>query len=869
MEDPGASGLNVDRDGKEPEYHTISLEDLFSMLKTTESGLTIAEAGIRLGTFGKNDITSARKRPVILQYIDHFKNPLVIILLIAASISVFVGDVTDAGIIIAIVILSVTLDFFQEYKAGNAVELLKKKIVTHAAVVRDGIARDLPVTDIVPGDIIHLAAGDIVPADARVISAKDFFVNQSALTGEPFPVEKNAKRAEPGKQVTEAEDYIFLGTSVVSGQATAVITRTGSSTEFGKIAKSLTDRPPETEFERGLKQFSFLMSRIILFLVIFVFFVNALYKHGILDSLLFAVALAVGMTPELLPMILSLNLSKGAIAMSEKGAIVKHPESIQNFGSMDILCTDKTGTLTENRITLVRHIDPEGNDSENVLLLSYLNSIFSTGMKSPLDDAILAYRRIDSGGHQKIDEIPFDFIRKRISIVVSDSSGEKLITKGAPEEIFRICTSVETRGNTETLTDEGIKKLNDLYLAQSRAGFRTLAVSYRLFTGRKPVYSMDDEKEMVFLGFITFIDPPKESAGESVRLLCESGIELKILTGDNELVTEKTCEMIGLPVKGVLTGEEIAHLDIHALSRVVESVTIFSRMTPVQKDLIMKALKLNGHVVGFMGDGINDAPSIREADVGISVENAVDIAKESADIILLKSDLRILHDGVLEGRKTFGNTMKYILMGTSSNFGNMFSVAGGSLFLPFLPMLPVQILLNNLLYDISESTIPTDSVDASYISSPKKWDIGFIKKFIMVFGPISSIFDFITFFILLFIFKADASLFQTSWFMESICTQTLVIFVIRTRIVPFWKSRPSIYLILSTAGIVAVACILPFTVFGSILGFVHPPVSFFAVLAGLVIAYITIVEIVKRWFYRHYAVFLERRISNPVAAKGS
>ncbi|HTY14839.1 MAG TPA: magnesium-translocating P-type ATPase [Methanoregulaceae archaeon] len=868
MGEQRSASLNPDPAGTEPKYHVLPVGDLFSLLRTTEKGLNAEEAASRLKTYGKNDIASARKRPAVLQFIDHFKNPLVIILLIAATISLFVGDVTDAGIIIIIVILSVFLDFFQEYKAGNAIELLRQKIVTHATVVRDGTARDLPVTDVVPGDVIHLAAGDLIPADARVISAKDFFVNQSALTGEPFPVEKNAEKEDQGISLSGAKNYIFLGTSVVSGQAGAVITRTGSSTEFGKIAKSLTTRPPETEFERGLKQFSFLMSRIILFLVIFVFFVNALYRHGILDSLLFAVALAVGMTPELLPMILSLNLSKGAIAMSEKGAIVKHPESIQNFGSMDVLCTDKTGTLTANRISLVRHIDARGTDSEEVLLLSYLNSLFDSGMKSPLDDAILSYRHIDAGEYQKTDEIPFDFIRKRISVVLSTGTGEKLITKGAPEEIFRICSYIEIRENREPITPEILGTLNDLYLGQSREGYRTLAVSFREFPERKPVYSVDDEKEMVFLGFITFIDPPKDSAGESVRLLSESGIELKILTGDNELVTRKTCELIGLPVKGVLTGDEIVRMDTQALSRVVENVTIFSRLTPVQKDLIMNALKRNGHVVGFMGDGINDAPSIREADVGISVENAVDIAKESADIILLKSDLRILHEGVLEGRKTFGNTMKYILMGTSSNFGNMFSVAGGSLFLPFLPMLPVQILLNNLLYDISESTIPTDSVDASYTRTPKKWDIGFIKKFILIFGPISSIFDIITFLILLFIFRADAALFQTSWFMESICTQTLVIFVIRTRIVPFWNSRPSKYLVASTVIIVAFACILPFTVFGGILGFVRPPVSFFAVLAGLVIAYIGIVEIVKRWFYGHYAVFIERDTRKGAVTKG-
>ncbi|MGA2912291.1 MAG: magnesium-translocating P-type ATPase [Methanoregula sp.] len=574
---------------------------------------------------------------------------------------------------------------------------------------------------------------------------------------------------------------------------------------------------------------------------------------------LFSVALAVGMTPELLPMILSLNLSKGSIAMSEKGAIVKHPESIQNFGSMDVLCTDKTGTLTENQIAVVRHLDTEGNDSENVLLYSYLNSYFETGIKSPLDNAILKFRHIDIDDYRKIDEIPFDFIRKRVSIIVSRGSECILVSKGAPEEIFGVCLSAERGGSTEPLTDVGREQMNAIYQAQSANGFRTLAVCYRHVPAGQTQFSVSDEREMILVGLVTFIDPPKESARESLEMLAKSGIELKILTGDNELVTKKTCELIGLPVKGVLSGTGIETMDRETLSRVVDDVTIFSRMNPVQKNRVMKALKMNGHVVGFMGDGINDAPSIREADVGISVENAVDIAKESADIILLKNDLRILNDGVLEGRRTFGNTMKYILMGTSSNFGNMFSVAGASLFLPFLPMLPIQILLNNLLYDISETTIPTDYVDASYISAPKKWDIEFIKKFIMIFGPISSIFDFITFFVLLFIFVADASLFRTAWFMESICTQTLVIFVIRTRLVPFWKSRPSRLLAISTLLIVAIACILPFTVIGSIFGFVQPPVSFFAVLGGLVVGYIIIVELVKRWFYRHYSSFIERK----------
>jgi P-type Mg2+ transporter len=844
-------------------FHTLPENELLTALDATPAGLTSDQVKIRLGRYGNNDISAARKRSVILQFLDHFKNLLIIILLIAAAISLFVGEFTNFAIIVIIVILSVTLDFFQEYKAGNAAELLRQKIISKAMVLRDGAKIEIPITGLVPGDIISLAAGDIVPADARLLDSRDFYVNQSALTGEPFPVVKNAGPADPATPLAEAANYAFLGTSVVSGTATAIITRTGMSTEFGKVAKSLVERPPETEFERGLKQFSYLMSRFIFFLVIFVFFINALFRHGILESLLFSVALAVGMTPELLPMILSLNLSKGSIAMSEKGAIVKHPESIQNFGSMDVLCTDKTGTLTENQIALIRHLDTEGNDSENVLLYSYINSFFHTGLKSPLDDAIVRFRHIGIDEYRKIDEIPFDFIRRRLSIIVARKSGRVLVSKGAPEEILRVCSSAERGGGVVPLTDAIREQINDLYLAQSAEGFRTLAVCYRTVPDDQAKFSIDDETGMVLLGLITFIDPPKESARDSIRLLAQSGIELKILTGDNELVTKKTCELIGLTVKGTLTGAEIGHLDKESLSRVVEDVTIFSRLNPSQKNQVLNALQHNGHVVGFMGDGINDAPSIRQADVGISVENAVDIAKESADIILLKNDLRILNDGVLEGRKTFGNTMKYILMGTSSNFGNMFSVAGASLFLKFLPMLPIQILLNNLLYDISESTIPTDNVDESYIRTPKKWDIEFIKKFVMVFGPISSVFDFITFFILLVIFSADAALFQTAWFIESICTQTLVIFVIRTRVVPFYSSKPSRLLIASTLLIVVIACILPFTIIGSLFGFVQPPLTFFAVLAGLVTGYLIIVEIVKWWFYRKYSVFIERKLVTP------
>jgi Mg2+-importing ATPase len=791
------------------------------------------------------------------------------ILLCAAVLSAFTGGIINATIIIAIVLIGVTIDFFQEYRAEQATELLQQKIITKVSVFRDGKQQELPIVDLIPGDLVTLSAGDIVPADARVISGRDFYVNQS-LSGEPSPVKKLPFDIDPAKSLTEAKNYIFLGTSVVSGTATAVVTKTGLATEYGNVATTWVRRPLETEFERGLKHFSYLMTQVIFFFVVFVFFVNAYFKPNILNSLLFSVALAVGMVPELLPMILSLNLSKGAIAMSEKGVIVKHPAAIQNFGSMDVLCTDKTGTLTENKIALMRHLDVEGNDSDTVLHYSYINSFFHTGLESTLADAIVNSERVvnplnsDIKDFQKIDEIPYDFIRKRLSIVVSRGSQRILISKGDPEEILRICSSIERSGHITPLTGDEKDRINKIDEMQSEQGFRTLAVCYRYVSDVQTKFSADDEQQLILIGFVTFIDPPKESARESVNLLAKDGIELKILTGDNEAATRKVCELIGLTVKGAMSGAEIENMDMGTLSRNVEDVTIFYHLTPMQKERIIGALRKNGHIVGFMGDGINDAPSIREADVGVSVENAVDIAKESADIILLNHDLRVLHEGVIEGRKTIGNTMKYILMNTSSNFGNMFSVAVASLFLPFLPMLPIQILLNNLLCSVSQVAIPTDNVDTSYTDSPKKWDIKFIKNFILLFGPLSSIFDFITFFILLVIFEANPSLFQTSWFIESICTQTLIVFVIRTRIVPFYKSKPSRLLLVSAIVITAAGCIIPFTILGKFFGFVQPPLIFFGVLAGIVIGYVLLVELGKRWFYGRYSSFFDRGNSTSI-----
>ncbi|MEM3022678.1 MAG: magnesium-translocating P-type ATPase, partial [Candidatus Bathyarchaeia archaeon] len=699
----------------------------------------------------------------------------------------------------------------------------------------------------------------IVPADSRLIAAKDLFVNQSALTGESFPVEKIAAPIEsPSPSIEGWRNYLFMGTSVVSGTAMAVAVRTGGRTDYGRIAERLARRAPETEFERGLKGFGLMMMQLTFLLVIFVFFVNALYKRDVLESLLFSVALAVGLTPELLPMIISVNLAKGSIAMAKRGVIVKRLISIENFGSMDVLCADKTGTITENRIRLVLHIDIEGEDDEKVLLYSFLNSYYQTGLKSPLDDAILAYRDIDIGDFRKIDEIPFDFFRKRVSIVVERGGQRSLITKGAPEEILRICSRYELKDAAFDMTEEARGRIGRKYCELSAEGFRVLAVAHKAIEDGRTVYSADDEKDLTLIGFVAFLDPPKETAREALQLLKKVGVELKIVTGDNELVSKKVCEHLGFEIKGVVLGSEIAQMHDDALSRVVEEANIFARVTPAQKDRIINALKANGHVVGFLGDGINDAPSLKSADVGISVDNAVDVAKESADIILMRKDLRVLQEGVLEGRKTFGNTMKYIMMGTSSNFGNMFSVAGASLFLPFLPMLPIQILLNNLLYDFSQFTIPTDEVDPEYVERPKRWDMAFIRRFMAFLGPVSSLFDFLTFFVMLLIFQATEPLFQTAWFLESLCTQTLVIFSIRTRRAPFYRSRPSRPLLLSTLAIVGSALLLPFTPLGPLFGFVKPPPAFFAALAALIGAYMALTEVVKKWFYGRYANRLER-----------
>jgi Mg2+-importing ATPase len=841
---------------------SLPADDLITAFATSQYGLTSEEAYKRLEEYGYNELAQTKRRTAILDFLSRLRSPLVAILLIAGLISIFFGEMTDAIIIFSIVLISIALDFYQETKANTAAEKLKERITTTATALRDSLKQEVKLTEIVPGDVIFLSAGDMVPADVRVLTAKDLFVNQSALTGESFPVEKiPTPLAAKASSITEWNNYLLMGTSVVSGVATALVVKTGSFTEYGKIAKKLVARYPETDFERGLRRFGLLIMQITFGLVIFVFFINALFKHSLLDSLLFAVALAVGLTPELLPIILSINLSKGAMAMSKRGVIVKRLAAIQNFGGMNILCTDKTGTLTENRIELVLHVDIKGKDDGKVLLHSFLNSAYQTGLKSPLDEAILKYKDIDVSGYQKIDEIPFDFTRKRLSVIVEHKRQRLFIVKGAPEEIIKVCSYCELGNKVYDLTSKYQKDFDQRYYKLSSDGFRVLGVAYKKVGEEKSVYSITDESNMIFLGFVAFMDPPKETARESLQLLSKGGIELKILTGDNELVTKKTCEHLGFKINDIALGSEIAQMQDDALSRVVERVNIFARVTPAQKDRIMVALKNNGHVVGFLGDGINDAPSLKTADIGISVAGAVDVAKESADIVLLHSDLRVLGEGVVEGRKTFGNTIKYIMMGTSSNFGNMFSVAAASLFLPFLPMLPIQILLNNLFYDLSQLSVPTDNIDNEYIEKPKKWDISFIRKFMVFFGPISSVFDFLTFFIMLFIFHATAPLFQTAWFIESLSTQTLVIFAIRTRKTPFYKSKPSLFLVASSLIIVALALALPFTPLGEIFNFVQPPFTFYIFLAGLIVVYFAVIEIVKKWFYQRHLNSSEQAVN--------
>ena len=837
-----------------PDLLTRPLPSILAQLETSARGLGQEEASRRLKMVGPNVLDGHARFTALRAFISRFQNPLVLLLIAAGAVSAVVHERASFTIICVMVLASVTLDFIQEYRADRAVRRLRDSIANTAQVLRESHIAVVPVEALVPGDVVQLSAGDRVPADGRVLEARDFFVSQSLLTGEPYPVEKHADEAVAGPDPDTASNAVFMGSSVISGSALLLVCLTGRRTYLGGIANTLNHKSPPTAFEQGTRQFGLLIMRITFLLVLFVLFANTFFGRPWLDVFLFAVALAVGLTPELLPMVVSVTLARGALRMARKKVIVKRLAAIQDLGSMDVLCTDKTGTLTEARIRLERHVDAAGRESDSVLELAYINSYFETGLRSPLDEAILNHGEIDVSRWTKIDEVPFDFERRRVSVLVDDGSLRRVVVKGAPEDILGLSAHYLSNDEASELLplDESARhSIDALFASLSLQGFRALGIAYRDVERSYAHAVVDDESELVFAGFAAFLDPAKPEAGEALAQLSSRGVEVKVITGDNELVTRYLCEQLAIPVEGLLMGRDVALLDDHGLAAAVVNANLFCRVTPAQKSRIILALRQRGRVVGFLGDGINDAPSLHAADVSISVDTAVDVAKEAADMILMEHDLRVLYEGVLEGRRTFGNIMKYIMMGTSSNFGNMFSMAAASIWLPFLPMLPTQILLNNFLYDTSEVPIPLDRVDEEFLERPRRWNMTTIRNFMLAIGPVSSLFDFLTFSVMLEIFKADEALFQTGWFIESLATQVLVIFIIRTRRNPF-MSRPSPWLVMTSIAVLGIAAVLPFSPLGPYFGFVRPPAEYFLVLSGIVLVYLTLVEVIKRWFFRRY-----------------
>jgi Mg2+-importing ATPase len=849
------NNLSLDKQDSYISFASLSAEEVLKRLNTSLKGLTEEEAQKRLQYYGFNEPHKRKKRRIVFQILSKFTNPLVIVLLIIAGFSLFFGEKINAFIVSVMALMSVFMSFIQEYRAGKEAERLSEMVRASATVYRNGRAKELKIRELVVGDIVDLFAGDMIPADLRIIQAKDLFINQAALTGESIPVEKNPLplKIEKFSQLTELSNLAFMGSSVVSGTALAVVIKTGSSTQFGELSKKLLATSQETAFDKGIRSFTWMMIRVMLVLVAVIFAINALFKKAdILEAFLFSLSVAVGLTPEMLPMLVTINLSKGAISMAKKQVIVKRLNAIQNFGAMDVLCTDKTGTLTLDKIVLEKYCDVIGREDKDVLRFAYINSFYQTGLKNILDRAILRHEKLLVKQYKKIDEIPFDFSRKMMSVVVEFDGKHRIITKGAPEEVFRRCTKYELDGEIFDMEQLILLDLKEEYDKLSQEGFRVLAVAYKDFLEPKETYTKDDEHELILKGYVAFLDPPKPSTRKTIEKLKNLGIDFKVLTGDNELVTKKICEEIGLEIKGIITGEKLESISDSQLKEMVKTVNIFSRLSPFQKERIIRALHDNGHTVGYLGDGINDALALKAADVGITVNNAVDIARESADIILLKKSLLVLSDGVMEGRKTFGNILKYIKMGSSSNFGNMISVTGASIFLPFLPMLPIQILLNNFLYDLSQVAIPSDEVDKEYLFKSRPWNVGYIKRFMLVLGPVSSLFDFLTFAILLFIFKAEPAVFRTGWFLESLCTQTLVIHVIRTGKIPFLESKPSQFLIFTSLYIITLGIVIPFTPLAKYFEFVLPPAGYFLLLLFIILLYLLLAQKVKMWFIKKY-----------------
>jgi P-type Mg2+ transporter len=833
---------------------TLPLANLLRNLHSSENGLSASDATDILKRIGANRIDTTKRKSFLIAFVERFRNPLVLILLFAATVSAFTGDISSFIIIAVIVLMSVILDVTQEHQAQRAADGLRKQVSLSAKVLRDGRPVDVPATQIVPGDIVVLAAGDLIPADARLVEARDLHVDEALLTGEAYPAEKEV--ALPSTEIASASAFppnlVFMGSSVVSGSAKALILATGRETQLGSIASTLRKEPPPTAFAIGIQKFGMMIVRATVFLVLFVVLVNLLFHRPLLESFLFALALAVGLTPELLPMIVSVTLSHGSIRMARKHVIVKRQSAIDDLGSMDVFCSDKTGTLTEARIKLIREVDLSGQESSEVMQLALLNAAFETGLKSPLDEAILTTSPIDLTVWRKIDEVPFDFQRRRVSILCEGGGRRLIIVKGAPKDVLRLATRYEQKGMPPGPLDAAARKTAEsTFNALGVEGFRVLAVAWRQVDHECQNASVTDEANLTFAGFLAFLDPPKAGAREALTELANLGVAVKVVTGDNEQVTRHVCGELGLKITGMLSGPEVADLTDEALAAKVYDITLFCRVTPPQKSRVIAALRRKGHVVGYLGDGINDAPPLHVADVGFSVDTAVDVAKEAAAIILLRKELSVLAEGVREGRRTFANILKYMMMGTSSNFGNMFSMAGGVLFLPFLPMLPTQILLNNLLYDLSETAIPLDNVSDSTLDQPRRWDLETVRKFMFVFGPLSSVFDLVTFGLLLWVFHSNAAQFHTGWFVESLSTQILVIFIIRTA-QPL-QDWPHAALVASSLCAFTIAVALPYLPLVRWFGFVPLPAEVMSALALVTIVYLISVYLVKRWFFARYS----------------
>jgi Mg2+-importing ATPase len=850
------------------ELCTAPLENALAKLATTPQGLSAEAAQRRLQEFGPNELTHLKRVGFWADMLHRFKNPLVIQLTIIALVSAFIGEFKSAIIVGAMIVLSVGLSYVLDRRSTQAVENLGKRVQSRIRVLRDGAETEIRSSEVVPGDVVILHAGSMIPADLRVIQTKDFFVNESALTGESLPVEKMADPpASLPRGALDLPNACFFGTWVTSGTGHGLVINTGARTVFGAISEKLTEAREETSFDRGIRAFTWLMIRFMVGMVCIVFFIVGLTKGNWVEALLFALSVAVGLTPEMLPMIITVNLGKGALTMARRKVIVKRLPSIQNFGAIDILCTDKTGTLTQDKVVLEKHVDILGHNSEDVLTYAFLNSYFQTGLPNLLDRAILEHVDLDTSECRLVDELPFDFQRRRMSVIVAYEGDHVLICKGAVEEIYACCTHYQLEDEIYPLIEPIRNDLFEEVQGLNRDGFRVLGIAYREFPTEKTTFTVSDESELVLLGYIAFFDPPKETAAEAVRLLSKVGVGVKVLTGDNGLVTEKVCRDVGISVVKMLTGSQLEALSPEEFAQAVEETQVFVKLAPMQKERIVKQLRLNGHVVGYMGDGINDAPAMTAADVGISVDSAVDVAKEAADIVLLEKSLLVLEEGIMEGRRVFCNIVKYIRMGASSNFGNMFSVLGASYLMPFLPMQPVQILTNNMLYDVSQTAIPTDTVDEELVEKPLKWNIENIKRFMIFIGPISSIFDYATFALMWFVFHCNAylststgpaakeglmKLFQTGWFVESLLTQTLIVHIIRTKRIPFFASRPSFQLLFTTLAVMAVGAWLPYSPFAKDLGMVPLPLSYWAWIALFLGSYAVLTHFVKTWFFNRY-----------------